>query len=313
MYVRELFEKFHGRSFGRVFGGCSDKGLLMKLRECVVPPISYGEEGVYESVYKADVSNAYPYEGTKSLPTMYGHQVLKGKVKPSKEFPFAFYLTSASLSIWGEFDTDDIVKLSKRFYRDALYRNEKRCAYIEDEEEVTILCKAAKLNLKTVFEWMYKMRKQDDLMKPRMVSAIGNWYNKTAPQFPCLSAVILSRCVYRMLKTAKEIEDRGNRVRIIATDAIGWTGKAEEDIYTRIKALGNFVLEHENVELMVKGAKCYQIKKGDKVLTVWSGMPKHLTKDMEFGEIYTFKRPPVEVIWDRNLLRFTNKNTKEIL
>lgn len=305
--VVRMFASMTDKNFSRQFGGALEHAKLIK--RCVCPPVCYpANEGTaqkYDKVYKADVSSAYPYEGSKSLPTLKDAKVVNGKVEPTEEYPFAFYVKGGGLKIWGEFATWDWYRFADKFYTPW----EK--GHFVVKEEQTILCKKAEYDLRQVFETMYGLRKEKPEYKSFMNLFIGYCHRNNNPAFSHIAAVVLARCVNRILTLAEELENRGNQVILIATDAVAWTGKAEDDLYTRPedKQLGSLVIEYEDIEACIKGSKCYQLKnKEGKIATFWSGIPKSLTKELDFGEIITAPHKPEQVIWNETLQRFVGAN-----
>lgn len=312
--VKELYATITHKSFARQFGG--EKEWAAAIKRCVCSPICYpssnGATSVakhYTNVYKTDISSAYPYEGSKKLPTLQGAKKVSGRVAPTAEFPFAFYTKSCDLAIFGEFDTDDM-RQYRKFYP----------TYFESHHDVredeTILCPAAEYDLNELFYLMYSKRKTNPEYKSYMNLFIGFCQRNDNPEFAHIAAVVLARCVMRVLRIAAELEKRGNKVILIATDAVAWTGKAEPDMYClpQDKSLGALVLEHENIEAYIKGSKCYQLLAADgSVKTFWAGVKKARTKDLAFGEINTSPMKPLEVAFDENKQRFIDRETLEPL
>lgn len=312
--VKELYAAITHKSFARQFGG--DKQLAAAIKRCVCSPICYpssnGATPVvkhYDKVFKTDITSAYPYEGSKKLPTLQGAKKVSGRVAPTEEFPFAFYVKSGDLAIYEEFDTDDM-----RNYRKFYPAYFDRHFAVRDEE--TILCPAAEYDLNQLFYMMYDKRKTNPEYKTYMNLFIGYCQRNDNPEFAHIAAVVLARCVMRVLRIAAELEKRGNQVILIATDAVAWTGKAEPDMYClpHEKELGALVLEYENTKACIKGSKCYQIIAADgSVKTFWSGVSKAKTKGLAFGEIETSPLKPLEVAFDEKKQRFIDRETLEPL
>ena len=275
--------------------GTIDKKFWGFFTRCVPSYLNWfnpSKKGSYiECAQKTDVSSAFGYELSKPLPTLRGAVTCLTHELPSREYPFAFY-KDGTLAIWNEFDSS---KWDENVYSFSYCREqrEKRCyeySYPKnDTEPETILCKASSLNLKSIVEDLYEKKNtatNSAFYKAVINLSIGMMWNCKRPSYAHLAAVVIARCVDRMLKAYHTIIENDGTPILIATDSIAWEGNPLALPYTTTKYLGAMVLEHEDCELWGMGAKAYQLRDlNGTVTTKWSGVPKEKTEHMDFGDM----------------------------
>lgn len=293
-YLEEFFEEVYGdkRTLFTAFSSPKYKEDFNNIKKCVPKPISMlikqAEGKQLDHCFKADVSSAYPYEGTKKLPTLHDRKLTEGRVNPTKEYPFAFYIKSHHIAIYNELDTRKW-KSMKTWY--PLY--DEQFNDIKASEDITILCKESPYSLKEVFEKVYSKKLEGDSMaKFGMNAAIGYFHKNSNPRLAHIAATILARCCDRMLTTAKtlEAENDKNIVLFIATDAIVWRGLPSK-VATDDKYLGSLTYEAHNCKFFAQGPKAYQMidDKGE-LITKYAGMHNGAEKqNIAFGKIPTLK------------------------
>ena len=289
-YVEKQFKHYYHKSLFTAFSGMNYKDQYMAIKKCVPKQISWiyrnAIHRIIRGCYKADVSSAYPYEGSKLLPTLHDSKKVKGESEPSQEYPFAFYTKSHHLAIYGELDTRTW-KDRKKWYSlyDEMYED------IDPNENETILCKASEYTLHRTFEDIYhKKINGDKLAKLGMNACIGYFQKNSSPKLSHLSAVIIARCCQRMMDLSDKLEKEGNPVVFIATDSLIWTG-SYSDIATEDKYLGSFTYEYKNVKFYGLGPKAYQLELADgEVVTKYAGMKNGKEKDaLEFAKLPELK------------------------
>lgn len=210
-------------------------------------------------VYKADYSAAYPYQLCHSLPDAHKSAIknLKGRVAPTKEYPFAFYPGSCTMAIYGEFDSKNY---TDHFFGDRFPA--KKCAA---EDETTILMKAATRSMRDVMEELYLSRTFDEDAKLTMNSFIGFLHSVNFNKFNFaahVAAVVLTRHLIRMIKLYDELVDEDNTPFMIATDSVSWVGNPSE-LTTKSKIIGSLVSEYEDVKLYAVSNGVYAIERED--------------------------------------------------
>lgn len=304
--AQEMFAHFTrktGRRFPDVYGADPDRDdLFWKIKSCVPAPISYADDMatgyIIKNCVKADVSSAFPYEASKSMPTLKGAITVQGRVPPSEEYPFAFYPFDGTLAIFGEFD-------SKYFFNHRAYKYD---GYPDPPYPAveTILCKKADDNgaLSDIFETKYGNRVNHPRNKSTMNSFIGFWHMRSRPAYSHMAAVVLARCNHRMFSLMSELENRGQDPILVNCDSIMWVGEAQPDLTSHVKKLGAFYEEGTEIEAAISSSKKYQLRYSDgTVKTVWSGIKKEYTSQLEFGNILYNDRPAEIVRLDDEINR----------
>lgn len=288
-YIETMFQEEYGddKSLFTSFSGVSYKEQYKVIKNCVPKPVSMINKTfthrIIPNIHKADISSAYPSEGSKALPTLHGCVQIEGRVKPTEEYPFAFYINSHHMAILNEFSTVEWSKYRK-FY--TLY-DEMFDDSVYPEEDITILCKCAPCSLANVFSKVYEQKENgNQIAKLGMNAAIGMFQKTSNPRLCHLSAVIIGRCCNRILKLAKKIEDKQSSVILIATDSIIWKGSLLEEAVDR-KSLGSFTYEIHNGQFYEVGPKAYQVMDDSGCIhTKYSGMKNSEEKNsLKFGEM----------------------------
>ena len=313
-----------GKSLSDIYGGLPME--YHEYRTCVPSPINWAsfwycnKRGqVAENCVKADICSAYGTEASKTLPDCHSSVIQKrsGRVEPTAEYPFAFYLKSGHMAIYNEGDTYQL--------NQSPYITCDHTVPVFDFEEETLLCPAAPLTLEDVFEELYEGRKDHPEYKGVMNMTIGMFHRKktrfdTENLWP-LAAVIKFRCNKRIVETCGWLEARGQKPILINTDSIMWEGDYTDEFYgvfSDEKKLGNFTFEYRACRSVMRSSKIYQIqdKETGETITRWSGShTKKFTSMLAFGQIwqesvYEFLRDLEErniIKWDDKRRRFINR------
>lgn len=197
--------------------------------------------------FKADISSAYPYELTKVLPDAHDSLTLAGRVRPTEEFPFAFYLKSYNIAVFGEFDSHDWESTGFGYFQKRMIHD------CPDSEEVTVLMRASKYSLKETFTELYNGRSEHTENKIVMNAFIGYLHSKKL--FPCkglfmghIAAVTIARLCDRIYKAANTLIAEGNVPLMTMTDSIAWFGKPSS-IAENAKYLGSFSYEEYDCDI----------------------------------------------------------------
>ena len=307
-----------GVSLSVIFGGLPEE--YHQYRGCVPSPINWASSAytmarncVAEGCVKADICSAYGTEGSKTLPDCHISRcrIVDGKVAPSEDFPFAFYLNSGHMAIWGEGTTEQLNK--------SRYITIDHTKFVSEEK--TLLCPAAKYSLRAVFEDLYEGRKDNPGNKFVMNATIGMFHRKVFTEqqdnlWP-IAAVIKFRCNKRIVDECERLAANGCKPLLINTDSILWRGPLI-DGFAREKALGNFTIEYEKCRAVMRSPKIYQVQdvESGETITRWSGAhSKKYTSELAFGriweeKIYQFLQEEEmknTVRWDDKTCRYVNK------
>lgn len=230
-------------------------GLVSKdeFKPLVPPPLLYQNKKyqriTLKNVYKADVSSAYPHELCQDLPDAHKRKIkrVKGRVEPTEELPFAFYLKSHHIAEYGKYDTHN-------WKNHAVNEVYQRYVDVPDEEEETVLMPKSKYSLKDIFQEYYNKRKESDDYKIIMNSFIGFLQSlrcfKGQEFMAHITAVVITRCNERMLTACDEIVANGGIPMLVMTDSVAWCGKTGNETHTdKEKKLGAFYLEYANAKM----------------------------------------------------------------
>lgn len=317
---KDKVNKFLGKSLNQIFGGLPRE--YHQYRHCVPSPINWASSAltlckglVSENAVKADICSAYGTEASKSLPDCHANKmcVKEGRVAPTQDFPFAFYLKSGHMAIYEEGDTFELYK--------SKYITSDHTKFVAPDDETTLLLPVASHTLRDVFEDLYEGRKDNPNNKGVMNMTIGMFHRKrfttTEDNLWPLASVIKFRCNKRIVDTCADLVSRGQNPILINTDSIMWEGNDASGFDTE-KKLGNFVIEHRHCEAVIRSSKIYQIHDldTDEVITRWSGShTKKYTSQLWFGQIwdprvYEFLRELEEkntIKWDNKRRRYINK------
>ena len=313
-----------GKGLSDIFGGLPME--YHQYRGCVPSPINWasfwycnGRGRIAQNCVKADICSAYGTEASKSLPDCHNFLIQKrsGRMAPTEEYPFAFYLKSGHMAIYNEGDT---YKLNQSKYITCDHTTP-----VFDCDEETLLCPAASQTLEDVFDELYEGRKNHPEYKGVMNMTIGMFHRKKTrfdnENLWPLAAVIKFRCNKRIVDTCAWLVERGQEPILINTDSIMWEGNYTDDFYSVFsdeKKLGNFTFEYKACRAVMRSSKIYQIqdKETGETITRWSGShTKKYTSMLAFGQIwqesvYDFLRDLEErniIRWDNERRRFINR------
>ena len=290
-YVFQEYRKTLYEMFGKVTTDYYDF-----IRTCVPSQISWSDYDISGitllNCNKADISSAFPFEASKSLPDFRYHKECYEYVMPTKEYPFAFYDNGGLCFIEENGAVIDTRQWDRSYYSlERQYNSRKQTSrernYVNSLlAPKTILFKRSCYNLAAVFRKLYNLRKDDPIAKATMNMSIGYMWRKQCPNLAHLSAIIIARCNDRIIKAWRQIEDKGGTVVLVATDSIAWRGDTNLIETATTKDLGNLVMEYESCKMIVVSPKCYQLKtKEGKTKSFWAGKSKEYTSKLIFGEI----------------------------
>lgn len=288
--VNEMFKKQYGLSIFNAFSGRKYRKLYFDIKHCVPKqPHYFVETDVIDKGYKADVSSAFPTQAVKSLPRFDDCQILDGRIEPTEEYPFAFYLKSHHLKIFNELDSRDF---ENKFYLEYYYKVYND--FVPENMEKTVLCKKSEYSFDKIMKKLYNNRKINTENKKIMNAFIGVLHYNTNPQCSHIAACIIARCVKDMCERAKILEEQGNKVYLISTDSILWRGNPS-DVATDEKFMGSFTMEEKNIRFCVRGCNCYQYEHEGIVITKFSGKSEFVRANMELGEIFKFDKEEIDL------------------
>lgn len=280
---QRVWQKNSKTTLYRAFSGPKYHEEYRAIKNCVPRQIgycTYQRERILHHCYKADVSSAFPFQASKSLPTLHDHKKVSGYAAPTEEYPFVFYIKSGHMAIYNELDTRKWE--GNQYY--TMQWEQNNYAKVPDCNEISIMCKASEYSLADTMKFFYDHRNSHKENKMIMNATIGFFHRNGDPQLSHLAAVIIARSNQRMLTACNNLLDNGSNVLYIATDSIVWNGNYS-DIAVDEKGFGNFTYEGKDIEFYGLQVGAYQTRdKEGKVVTKCSYIDNGDEKDnIAFG------------------------------
>ena len=287
------FREFNGISLRKAYGFV-DK----TLKRCIPKQFYYINPKYIDKVFIAssiDASSQYPSGCLGRLPDMHNAILVKGRAKPTEEYPFAFY-ASGHCAEYGVFDTHDWMghKLAPylfRFGKDDPYPLRR----LLDEQEETILMKASAYTMDETWRYFYnnkqnmpKGSEDYDLAKLIMNKTIGCWHRKDKDkksimtyddhgsyQLAHIVAIAIARGNQKILNMIERIGV--SYVAHVCVDGIIYLGNTP---YGQLEPqLGVFSQEFTGAVFKMKGINVYCARDGEKCVKF-----KHGGYDLLNGE-----------------------------
>lgn len=269
--INRMFFERHDRSLQSGFGRMeNNNGFELDTVNMALAPIIYTNtrrcDYILTNINKADVSSAYPYGCCFDLPDCHTKSIkrLSGVYPPTEEYPFAFYLKSGHMAIFGELDTYKEFRTHPLYCTRGKWNND-----FYGDKDVTLLMKASRFNLDDIMIDLYDRKKDDPAIKTMMVAFIGYIRSTKSWQHHYMghiSACVYARHIKRMLSFYDKIVAAGNEVEMISTDSICWQGHPMPEITTKEKRIGNFVSEYEGARLLMLANGVYGIEMDGKIV-----------------------------------------------
>ena len=265
--IKDTFKVIEGKRMRDVFGTTSSDDLM----DNVPKPLYFIQKDMQftniDSVKCIDMTAMYPSCAAGQLPTTKDMKELSGRVKPTAEYPFAFYLKSRHTAEYGVFDTHDYVEgripreLRNRLILNSDYK--PRYKTVADNDEITWLMKPAKAGLERLFGYFYEKRVtatdeyEKGICKLVMNAGIGTLHRNPARRYGNkqgqaisgyyhLAAILLGRANQKMIETYKKVTMDGNLVLQMIVDSIIYQQSNKDNIGIPTKKMGEFHIECEN-------------------------------------------------------------------
>ena len=336
----ELVRKRTGRSLIDIFGVIPVENGTTYLTKCVKSikqMVWYNDimkNRKLTHIYKGDLKSAFPSALCGTLPNATTAVEHEGRILPTKEFPFAFYIKSGHVAEYGRFDTHDFVK--NRWYQKSMYSQEENAENrgdpwvsfddIADDDEITVLMKAADVDITRDVEKMFWVKENGEDKKTRdwykwMLNALIGFMrsekaNKKYYQGH-IAAIAYCRTVATMLELTERLVEEKNTPIYFAIDCIIWIGK-ESTLTTTEKQLGNFMEEVKDAEGVICGQGQYYLEKeGQLVVAKHQGIVKKLyqswniTSPTQFIQ-YLGKGSIIKEVFDPSINEFSYEEVLNI-
>ena len=264
--IKEISERFKKRTnvtFKKAFG-TAEKEFL----RCVPKQLYYSvDKEFFGLINSVDYSSDYPSQLCTTLPDSNTSIRLEGTVAPNEEYPFAYYINSGHMAIYNELDTHKWL-LNIHFQEEDMFRYKTFNKFYDDlfheelsgENDITILMKASKYNLKPEYEHFYELKDVDDSAKRIMNKSIGQMHKRKYDcyKYAHLAAVSIARANQKMFNLVKEIGFKN--IIQIQVDGVLYTGENKYGVEPKEKYLGSLVQEAYQYPCRWKQFGCYMIK-----------------------------------------------------
>ena len=246
-YINDRFKEYNDVSM-RVAFGVVNKEFVNYAQSPIIYCNPFAK-GSYNNCCKSDISSAYPYQASKSLPDSHSAITIDHYTKPTIDYPFAFYPDTNHLAIYNELDTRTFCK------HPLMLQTKNKYTYNNTKDTKTILMKASDYSLADIMHELYDGRKENPEYKDIMNSFIGYMrsvkYNN-GNFMAHISSVVYARHNKRMCDLYNSVIKNKGKVLFVLTDCIAWVGNQISES-VKVKNIGNFVSEFENVNSKLRG------------------------------------------------------------
>lgn len=245
-----------------------------------------------EHISSIDGTSSYPSNACGMLPDANTAVRYEGTVKPTKEYPFAFYLKSGFVAEYNKYDTHEWMKSR---YCLNLFDDDHQ-GYVNPKDDITVLMKASNYTLDSIWEYFYERRKDDEQFKVVMNATIGNFHRKKYAKYKYahLAAVIIARANDKHLKMIEKIGV--NNIIHICVDGIIYKGNTVYGIDE--KKLGTYYQEFTDCRFMMKKTNVYMAMKGNEVVKYKHGGLNRNIFGMEIEEPRCFEDMNLWTLYD---------------
>lgn len=275
------FKKRNGITLSYAFGTVEEE-----IKRCIPKQLYYLDESCLNKTLKMssiDGCSQYPANICGRLPDSHTAKRLPGTVKPTEEYPFAFYVKSGHCAEYGVFDTHDWYLYTKLLHAGSLFRSSKRheewsLNHINPEEDETVLMKASQFELTDTYKHFYEVKEtfehdSSEYQDAKLVlnKSIGQMHERkyTRHRYAHLVAIAISRANDKMVKKAYEIGI--NYVAQICVDGILYRGSKQEGASNR--QFGAFWQEFAGETTKISSFNRFIALRGQNVIKAkWSGV-----------------------------------------
>ena len=304
------FKELNGLSL-RLAYGFTDKAF----KRCIPKQFYYINRSYINKLVKAssiDASSQYFSGCLGRLPDSHTAIVIKGRVEPNEEYPFAFY-ASGHCAEYGVFDTHNWLDSKFSFY---LFRRDQRepwpFRFLKDEDEETILMKASNYTMDSTINYFYNIKnsfEKDTLeyqnAKSIILKIMGCWHRKDKDKkrikpydshdsyrLAHIVAIAIARGNQKILDMVTQIGT--NNAIHICVDGIIYLGNR---VYGQEKSeLGKFNQEFVNADFKMRDINvyCAKYENGTKFkhggYDLLDGKEIDETQNFDFEDLYKLER-----------------------
>ena len=247
-------------------------------------------------VSSIDASSQYPSGCLGKLPDAHTAIGVPGIVKPTEEYPFAFYNTG-HLAIYGELDTHDW--LDNRFWQ-SLFRFGKEDYPILSPESLeghtgTVLMKASNYTMDSTWQHFYDLKRNcakdtEEYNQAKLVmnGTIGCWHRKDSNRKDVMTyddhgsyqlAHIVAVAIARGNQKILDMIDKIGSMNIVHICVDGIVYKGDEVYGIDRPEFGKFEQEFTGCEMYMRGLNLYCVLDHDKMIKF-----KHASYDLLDGK-----------------------------
>lgn len=269
--LRKVFRDKTGVTLKKAFGTTSSSDI----RLCVPKPLYYIDYNqcnkTLNNVSGIDVTSMYPACVKGSLPDAHTAIEKQGRIKPTEEYPFAFYLKSHHCAEYGVFDTHDYMSVDfdstlfkflcwNSLKKELIYKN------VKDEEEITLLMKPSKFTFdETIDTFMERKKNGDPLAKAVMNVGLGTLHKNPDNQrglkkgqeiqaYYHFCAIMQGRANSKQINTMNEIRKHGGTVLQAIVDSIIYIDNCDKEFGIDEKILGEYHLDYKRKDFRMANA-----------------------------------------------------------
>ena len=230
-----------------------------------------------DGVSSVDATAHYPSNACGALPDAHTAVRYEGTVKPTKEFPFAFYLKSGHSAEYDRYDTHEWVKQD---WFDRMFDLNHLMNPVREEDDVTILMKASKYTMDKTWKYFFDKRKENKDFKLVMNATIGNFHRRSykAYKYAHLAAVIIARANDKQLRLMRRIGKRN----VLHTCVDGIIYKGTYKIGYDFKEMNTYQQEFTNCKFKMLGTNIYMAMNNDEVVKYKHGSFNKIKGTEEF-------------------------------
>lgn len=261
--LRKVFTEKTGVTLKKAFGTTSSNDI----RLCCPKPLYYINNKycnvTLDNVSGLDVVSMYPACVRGNLPDAHTAIEVNGRVEPSKEYPFAFYLKSHHCAEYGVFDTHEYmgIKFDAELHKWLCYNSlKKQCMYnyVADKDEVTVLMKASSYTFdSTMASFMQRKLNGDTLAKAVMNIGLGTLHKnpdrqkglkkgKEIQSYYHFCAIMQGRANALQIRTMNDIKRHGGTILQAIVDSIIYIDECDTSYGTKEKVFGEYHLDYKN-------------------------------------------------------------------
>ena len=285
--VNKYFKAISKTTFKTAFGYTEEKFKRCIPKQIIFTNKSYMNRKLNFS--SIDIASSFPAGMCGRLPDAHTAVGLPGLHKPTKEYPFAFYINSGHIAECGDdgelvYDTHEWLK---KEYAINLFRITKdnkptklnpwpQLVVLKPEDEYTVLMKASDYELTQVYEHFYNIKEtynQDTQAykdaKGVMNKSIGFFHTKSYDRFKLahLAAVAIARADKRLIDYIDKVGY--DNIAQVQVDSLIYIGKA---LAGNTKKLGEFTQEFEYCTGKISKLSNYIFMQDDKIVKAkWQG------------------------------------------